>query len=85
MEPESALVRARKRGPKCTFTLARLLEALLLSRLLSSADSLPQVLVRAMAFVLGSEEAESLDSEKAHKLLSHKQNRVGEYGSPRVW
>lgn len=52
-------VRTRTRARK--FEFGRLLEALLLGRLLKSEDNLSEVLVRSMAFLVGSEEATFLD------------------------
>ena len=51
----------RGRGRIATYGLARLLESLLLSRLLSNVESLPEVLVRAVSFVLGPAEGMNLD------------------------
>ena len=51
-------------------SLGRLLESLLLARLLRSALSLPEVLYRAVAFILGAEEAMKLKERMAQKTYA---------------
>ena len=50
--------RGRRRAAR--YTLPRLMEALLLARLLNDATKLPEVLVRSMSFLVGPAEAENL-------------------------
>ena len=42
------------------FQLAKLLESLLLARLLKSEDTLSEILIRSMSFIVGPEEATTL-------------------------
>lgn len=68
MESNEAMVRHRCRA--APLSLQKLLESLLLTRLLRSAESLPEVLVRSIASVYGSDEAASLKQQLRSKEVA---------------